>query len=112
MTIKRPPLTDWWSVIGRLSGTDFTAYTLNKSIMSDNQRNIPHNPDGGNLPAGDTGNASNPSPRDTSMEPAGGNQLIDEKGEKYLREVASIEDMPDPQEQKEAEDAMDDAANR
>lgn len=80
--------------------------------MSDNQRNIPQKPDGGNLPAGDTGNASNPSPRDTNMEPAGGNQLIDEKGEKYLREVASIEDMPDPQEQKEADDMLDEESNR
>lgn len=80
--------------------------------MSNNQRPIPQKPEDGSMPAGDTGNASNPSPRDTGFEPAGGSQLIDEKGEKYLREVASIEDMPDPQEQKEAEDMMDEESSK
>jgi hypothetical protein len=33
-------------------------------------------------------------------------QLIPEKGEEYLREVANIEDMPSPAEDKEAEDIL------
>jgi hypothetical protein len=53
-------------------------------------------------PRPNTGNASNPSP-DNLPQPAG-NQLIDEKGEKYLREVASIEDLPDAQDEAEAEE--------
>lgn len=58
-------------------------------------------------PAG-TGNASNPSPRDEGMEPARSNQLLDEKAEKYLREVASIEDVPDAQEEQEADRTLED----
>ena len=57
------------------------------------------------LPVADTGNASNPSPHNEKMEPAH-NQLLDEKGEKYLREVASIEDLPDPQEEQEADEII------
>ena len=48
------------------------------------------------LPKADTGNASNPSPHDEGMEPAG-NQLLGEKAETYLREAGNIEDMPDAQ---------------
>jgi len=54
------------------------------------------------MPPAQTGNASNPSPRE-GMGPAGGNQLINEKGEKYLREVASPEDYPDARDEQEAE---------
>ncbi|ACU61884.1 hypothetical protein [Chitinophaga pinensis] len=46
-----------------------------------------------------TGNASNPSPE---QENTPGEGLIDSKGEKYLKEGANIEDMPDPQEDEEA----------
>ncbi|MBW8686788.1 hypothetical protein [Chitinophaga rhizophila] len=46
-----------------------------------------------------TGNASNRSPEE-SVSP--GESLIDEKAEKYIREGANIEDMPDPQEDEEA----------
>ena len=51
----------------------------------------------------DTGNASNPTPH---HEPVSNKQLLDEKAETYLRESGNIEDMPDAQEQQEAEDAM------
>lgn len=54
------------------------------------------------LPEADTGNASNPSPHDTSMEPTVDKQLLNKKAETYLREAGNIEDMPDPQEQQEA----------
>ena len=47
-----------------------------------------------------TGNASNPSPTDQEMEPAG-NQLLNEKAEKYLRESGNIEDMPDVNDEEE-----------
>jgi len=49
------------------------------------------------LPAAGTGNASNPPLKDDAFEPVNHNQLIDERGEKYLREIASIEDYPDAQ---------------
>jgi hypothetical protein len=54
------------------------------------------------LPGAETGNASNPSPASNSIEPAG-NQVLDEKAEKYLRESANIEDYPDPQDQQDAD---------
>ena len=56
------------------------------------------------MPPAETGNASNPSPRE-GVGPAGGNQLIDEKGEKYLREVSSPEDYPDAQDEQDREEA-------
>ena len=52
----------------------------------------------------ETGNASNPSPLQ-GMEPRK-EQLIDEKGEKYLREVANIEDLPDAVDQEEMDQAV------
>ena len=52
-----------------------------------------------------TGNASNPAP-ENGPQPQNRDALIDEKGEKYLREVANPEDYPDPQES-EAADAPD-----
>jgi hypothetical protein len=60
--------------------------------MSPDQNKLPMNPH----PA-QTGNASNPSPRQQS-EPTG-NQLLDEKAEKYLREGGNIEDLPDSEEE-------------
>ncbi len=45
------------------------------------------------------GNPSNPAPQDDAERRS---QLIDEKGEKYLREVASPEDYPDEQDWQEA----------
>lgn len=61
---------------------------------------------GKKLPEVDTGNASNPTPHKHDMEPAGNKQLIDERGEKYLRESAPIEDEPDPQDQLDADEAF------
>jgi len=58
------------------------------------------------LPAADTGNASNPSPHNKKMEPVTTRQLLSEKAEKYLRESANIEDEPDAQDQKEADEMI------
>jgi hypothetical protein len=63
-------------------------------IPGKEKNNKPGNPN----PA-QTGNASNPSPRNKDMEPAANNQLLDEKAETYLREGGNIEDMPDPREE-------------
>ena len=63
-------------------------------------------PEGGKLPPANTGNASNPTPHTDSMEPENHQQLLDEKAEKYLREGGNIEDMPDPQEELDAEETM------
>jgi len=58
------------------------------------------------LPEADTGNASNPSPHNSKMEPANSNQLLDKRAEKYLRESANIEDEPDPQDQQDADEII------
>lgn len=58
------------------------------------------------LPAADTGNASNPSPHNKKMEPVSGEQLLNEKAEKYLRESANIEDEPDAQDQADADEVI------
>ena len=51
------------------------------------------------FPPANIGNASNPAPEEEAGQ---GNQLIDKKGEKYLREVAAPEDYPDEQDWEEA----------
>ena len=70
--------------------------------MTRNQKN---NSSKEKLPAANTGNASNPSPHEEKMEPAG-NQLLNEKAETYLRESGNIEDMPDAQDQQEMDEAF------
>jgi len=62
-----------------------------------------HNKQG--LPAADTGNASNPSPDSGDAAPAG-HQLLDERAEKYLREVSSPEDYADPQDSNEMDEQL------
>ena len=69
--------------------------------MSQDQKNNP----GGKLPAADTGNASNASPYHEETEP-GGNQLLNEKAETYLRESGNIEDMPDAQDQRAMDETI------
>jgi hypothetical protein len=56
--------------------------------------------------AAGTGNASNPDPQ---QEPAStnGSQLLNDKAGKYIREVASIEDLPDANDQQEMDDEID-----
>lgn len=54
--------------------------------------------------AAQTGNASNPTPQEDNS-PAS-EQLIPAQGEKYLREVANIEDYPDPQDQEELDESF------
>lgn len=70
------------------------------------QENNHNQPQDSKLPPAPTGNASNPSANDPEMEPASNNQLLDEKAEKYLREVASIEDLPDEQDQQDMDETM------
>ena len=57
-------------------------------------------------PAANIGNASNPAPGDESLQPSQDNQLLDKNAEKYLREVASIEDVPDAQDQQEMDNTL------
>lgn len=52
------------------------------------------------------GNASNPSPADDNLDPSTGNQLLNDRAEKYLREVANIEDMPDAQDEEEMDETL------
>ena len=65
--------------------------------MQDNTNN--HELKQEKFPPANIGNASNPAPNEDAGE---GSQLIDKKGEKYLREVASPEDYPDEQDWEEA----------
>lgn len=58
------------------------------------------------LPAADTGNASNPSAGSEERR-SPGSQLLDEKAERYMREVANIEDVPDAQDQKDMDKTID-----
>lgn len=53
-----------------------------------------------------TGNASNPSPQNDSLMPPDKSQWLDEKAEKYLREVANIEDEPDAQDQQDMDEIL------
>lgn len=74
--------------------------------MQENQHKPTTGPEDAKAPSFNTGNASNPAPDDDSLDPSPGNQLLDEKAEKYLREVASIEDVPDAQDQKDMDETL------
>jgi hypothetical protein len=69
------------------------------------ESNIPEQSRDGKLSAADTGNASNPSP--DNAEQKGGEQLLDKKAEKYLREAGNIEDIPDAQDQQDMDETLD-----
>ena len=56
------------------------------------------------FPPADYGNASNPSPHPN--EAPADNQLLDKHAEKYLREVANIEDEPDAQDEEEMDEII------
>jgi len=72
--------------------------------MLPDQQNSTDNPGNERMPAAGTGNASNPPPREA--EQGSHNQLLDKKAEKYLREVASIEDVPDVQDQHDMDETI------
>ena len=74
--------------------------------MSDEQNRNAPGPVNEKAPSVNTGNASNPAPDDDSLSSSPGSQLLDEKAEKYLREVASIEDVPDAQDQQEMDETL------
>lgn len=74
--------------------------------MSSNHPQTPSNAENAARPAVNTGNASNPAPHEESLSPAQGSQLLNEGAEKYLREVASIEDLPDAEDQEEMDQTL------
>jgi hypothetical protein len=55
-----------------------------------------------NEPKAAMGNASNPT-ADESATPAGPQGLLDQRADKYIREVAPIEDVPDDEDQQDIE---------
>ena len=63
-------------------------------------------------PLAETGNASNPSPQSSEMEPINDNRLLSGEAEKYMRDAGNIEDMPDAQDEKEADEIMDQQASK
>lgn len=63
------------------------------------------------LPAAAAGNASNPSGEELSM-PQEDSQLLSTEAEKYLRESANIEDMPDEQDWQEADRTLRDGQSQ
>lgn len=73
-----------------------------KSAMTNHSNKEEHQP-APNPNAAQSGNASNPSPQ-TEPSPMG-EQLISAQGEKYLREVANIEDYPDAQDQQKMDES-------
>ena len=73
--------------------------------MSMHKTNTFDEPQGNQLPAADTGNASNPTPH-AHQTPSNDQQLLNKKAETYLRESGNIEDMPDPQEEENAAETM------
>ena len=73
--------------------------------MDMDKKNNSNTGEEGRMPPASYGNASNPSPHDEEAGPAG-NQLLDERAEKYLRESANIEDVPDAEDQQEADDTL------
>ena len=56
------------------------------------------------FPPADTGNASNPSPHEGTAPPD--KQLLGAQAEKYLREAANIEDVPDAQDQEDMDETI------
>ena len=74
--------------------------------MSSQEKQTPNGGAENRLPHAPTGNASNPNPQDPDVAPQT-RQLIDERGEKYLREVAAPEDYPDPQDAEEMDRELD-----
>jgi len=64
-------------------------------------------PDEGRLTPAESGNASNPSPKEDDISPVQQEQLIDKRGEKYLREVSSPEDYPDEEDWEDANEILD-----
>lgn len=74
--------------------------------MSINQKDNPGKSGEENISGGNFGNASNSSPNIRENDQSTQNQLLDEKAEKYIRESGNIEDMPDPQEQQDADEIL------
>jgi hypothetical protein len=72
--------------------------------MSVNQEENPRKSGEEKISGGNFGNASNPSPYIRENNQTSNHQLLDEKAEKYIRESGNIEDMPDPQEQQDADE--------
>lgn len=74
-----------------------------KTMTASTSKDFPEESKG---PSVNIGNASNPSPNDERSTPSGENQLLGPEAEKYLREVASIEDEPDANDQKEMDETL------
>lgn len=69
------------------------------------KRNSPTTPNDHHTSA-PTGNASNPSPQEDKVESSGRSQLLGKEAETYLREAGNIEDLPDANDQAEADDVV------
>lgn len=74
--------------------------------METNPNNMPQRPDADAMPLAETGNASNPSPQTGEGEPLSDNAILTAGAEKYLREGGNVEDMPDAQDEADADEAM------
>jgi hypothetical protein len=60
----------------------------------------------GKMPTADTGNASNPTPHGENI-PVTTKQVLGKQAEKYIRESGNIEDMPDAQDEENADKGLD-----
>ena len=73
-------------------------------LMTPDPKNASSPSENENYPPAESGNASNPSPH-PDTQPAG-NQLLDARAEKYLREVASPEDYPDAKDEQKMDETI------
>jgi hypothetical protein len=89
------------------TGTVFTVLPKKTNSAMSNKQSINKSLPQEEKPASaSTGNASNPSPHDDGLSAVEGTQLLNGKAEKYLREAASIEDVPDATDQQEMDDTL------
>jgi hypothetical protein len=76
----------------------FLPQSLEKIMLSEQNKQ-----QGGNG-AVNIGNASNAGPNDQSLESGENNQLLNDKAEKYMRQVTSPEEMPDAEERQDIDE--------
>lgn len=72
--------------------------SIHRSKPGDQKDN--EKPEQAKWPEANTGNASNPTPQTDNKD--NNQQLLGKEAETYLAEGGNIEDMPDPQQEKEA----------
>jgi len=92
-----------------MAGIVFTFCNGKATLMTPDAKNASSPSENEKFTPAESGNASNPSPH-PDTQPAG-NQLLDERAEKYLREVASPEDYPDAEDEQDMDETIQQVEN-